>query len=163
MAKNSSFDIVSQIDMQELDNALNQTRKEISQRYDFRGSNASLELNGDELKLAAEDEYKLGAILDILRQRMAKRGLSLRALEPGKVEPAAKGSVRQTVKLKQGIDKETAKKITAAIKAAKIKVTAQVQDNQVRVSGPKKDDLQAVIQLVKGQDFGIDLQFINLR
>ena len=163
MAKNSSFDIVSQIDMQELDNALNQTRKEISQRYDFRGSNASLELNGDELKLAAEDEYKLGAILDILRQRMAKRGLSLRALEPGKVEPAAKGSVRQTVKLKQGIDKETAKKITAAIKAAKIKVTAQVQDNQVRVSGPKKDDLPAVIQLVKGQDFGIDLQFINLR
>ncbi|WP_337383698.1 YajQ family cyclic di-GMP-binding protein [Acidaminococcus timonensis] len=163
MAKNSSFDIVSQIDMQELDNALNQTRKEIAQRYDFRGSNASLELNGDELKLAAEDEYKLGAILDILRQRMAKRGLSLRALEPGKVEPAAKGSVRQTVKLKQGIDKETAKKITVAIKAAKIKVTAQVQDNQVRVSGPKKDDLQAVIQLVKGQDFGIDLQFINLR
>lgn len=163
MAKNSSFDIVSQIDMQELDNALNQTRKEIAQRYDFRGSNASLELNDDELKLAAEDEYKLGAILDILRQRMAKRGLSLRALEPGKVEPAAKGSVRQTVKLKQGIDKETAKKITAAIKAAKIKVTAQVQDNQVRVSGPKKDDLQAVIQLVKGQDFGIDLQFINLR
>ncbi|WP_432642309.1 YajQ family cyclic di-GMP-binding protein [Acidaminococcus sp.] len=163
MAKNSSFDIVSQIDMQELDNALNQTRKEISQRYDFRGSNASLELADDELKLAAEDEYKLGAILDILRQRMAKRGLSLRALEPGKVEPAAKGSVRQTLKLKQGIDKETAKKITAAIKAAKIKVTAQVQDNQVRVSGPKKDDLQAVIQLVRGQDFGIDLQFINLR
>ncbi len=163
MAKNSSFDIVSQIDMQELDNALNQTRKEISQRYDFRGSNASLELADDELKLAAEDEYKLGAILDILRQRMAKRGLSLRALEPGKVEPAAKGSVRQTVKLKQGIDKETAKKITAAIKAAKIKVTAQVQDNQVRVSGPKKDDLQAVIQLVRGQDFGIDLQFMNLR
>lgn len=163
MAKNSSFDIVSQIDMQELDNALNQTRKEISQRYDFRGSNASLELADDELKLAAEDEYKLGAILDILRQRMAKRGLSLRALELGKVEPAAKGSVRQTVKLKQGIDKETAKKITAAIKAAKIKVTAQVQDNQVRVSGPKKDDLQAVIQLVRGQDFGIDLQFMNLR
>ena len=163
MAKNSSFDIVSQIDMQELDNALNQTRKEISQRYDFRGSNASLELADDELKLAAEDEYKLGAILDILRQRMAKRGLSLRALEPGKVEPAAKGSVRQSVKLKQGIDKETAKKITAAIKASKNKVTAQVQDNQVRVSGPKKDDLQAVIQLVKGQDFGIDVQFINLR
>lgn len=163
MAKNSSFDIVSQLDMQELDNALNQTRKEIAQRYDFRGSNASLELADDELKLAAEDEYKLGAILDILRQRMAKRGLSLRALEPGKVEPAAKGSVRQSVKLKQGIDRETAKKITAAIKAAKIKVTAQVQDNQVRVSGPKKDDLQAVIQLVKGQDFGIDLQFINLR
>ena len=122
MAKNSSFDIVSQIDMQELDNALNQTRKEIEQRYDFRGSNATIELADGDLKLAAEDEYKLGAILDILRQRMAKRGLSLRALEPGKVEPAAKGTVRQTVKLKQGIDKETAKKIIAAIKASKIKV-----------------------------------------
>ena len=92
--------------MQELDNALNQTRKEISQRYDFRGSEASIELSDGDLKLAAEDEYKLGAILDILRQRMAKRDLSLRALEPGKIEPAAKGTVRQTIKLKQGIDKE---------------------------------------------------------
>lgn len=163
MAKNSSFDIVSQLDMQELDNALNQTRKEISQRYDFRGSTASIEQTEEGLKVAAEDEYKLGAVLDMLRQRMAKRGLSLRALEPGKVEPAAKGTVRQTVKLKQGIDKDTAKKITAAIKASKLKVTTQQQDNQVRVSGPKKDDLQAVIQLVKGQDFGIDLQFINMR
>ncbi len=163
MAKNSSFDIVSQLDMQELDNALNQTRKEISQRYDFRGSTASIELTEDGLKVAAEDEYKLGAVLDMLRQRMAKRGLSLRALEPGKVEPAAKGTVRQTVKLKQGIDKDTAKKIIAAIKASKLKVTTQQQDNQVRVSGPKKDDLQAVIQLMRSQDFGIDLQFINMR
>lgn len=163
MAKNSSFDIVSQIDMQELDNALNQTRKEIEQRYDFRGSNATIELADGDLKLAAEDEYKLGAILDILRQRMAKRGLSLRSLDPSKVEPAAKGTVRQTVKLKQGIDKETAKKVIAAIKGAKIKVTTQQQDDQIRVSGPKKDDLQAVIQLVKGQDFGIDMQFINMR
>lgn len=102
MAKNSSFDIVSQLDMQELDNALNQTRKEISQRYDFRGSAAAIELVDESLKMTAEDEYKLGAILDILRQRMAKRGLSLRALEPGKVEPAAKGTVRQTVTLKAG-------------------------------------------------------------
>jgi len=113
--------------------------------------------------MTAEDEYKLGAILDILRQRMAKRGLSLRALEPGKVEPAAKGTVRQTVTLKQGIDKETAKKIIAAIKASKIKVTTQQMDNQIRVSGPKKDDLQAVIQLIRSDDFGIDVQFINMR
>lgn len=125
MAKNSSFDIVSQLDMQELDNALNQTRKEISQRYDFRGSTASIELTEEGLKVAAEDEYKLGAVLDMLRQRMAKRGLSLRALEPGKVEPAAKGTVRQTVKLKQGIDKDAAKKIMSAIKASKLKVTTQ--------------------------------------
>lgn len=163
MAKNSSFDIVSQLDMQELDNALNQTRKEISQRYDFRGSAAAIELVDESLKMTAEDEYKLGAILDILRQRMAKRGLSLRALEPGKVEPAAKGTVRQTVTLKQGIDKETAKKIVAAIKASKIKVTTQQMDNQIRVSGPKKDDLQAVIQLIRSDDFGIDVQFINMR
>ncbi|MCH3950290.1 MAG: YajQ family cyclic di-GMP-binding protein [Acidaminococcus sp.] len=163
MAKNSSFDIVSQIDMQELDNALNQTRKEISQRYDFRGSSASIELVDDALKLTAEDDYKLGAILDMLRQRMAKRGLSLRCLEPGKIEPAAKGTVRQSVALKQGIDRETAKKIIGAIKASKIKVTTQQMDNQIRVSGPKKDDLQAVIQLVRSQDFGIDVQFINMR
>ena len=159
MAKNSSFDIVSQLDMQELDNALNQTRKEISQRYDFRGSVAAIELVDESLKMTAEDEYKLGAILDILRQRMAKRGLSLRALQPGKVEPAAEG----TVTLKQGIDKETAKKIIAAIKASKIKVTTQQMDNQIRVSGPKKDDLQAVIQLIRSDDFGIDVQFINMR
>ena len=108
------------------------------------------------------DVYKR-QILDILRQRMAKRGLSLRALEPGKVEPAAKGTVRQTVTLKQGIDKETAKKIIAAIKASKIKVTTQQMDNQIRVSGPKKDDLQAVIQLIRSDDFGIDVQFINMR
>ena len=154
MAKNSSFDIVSQLDMQELDNALNQTRKEISQRYDFRGSAAAIELVDESLKMTAEDEYKLGAILDIRR---------LRALEPGKVEPAAKGTVRQTVTLKQGIDKETAKKIIAAIKASKIKVTTQQMDNQIRVSGPKKDDLQAVIQLIRSDDFGIDVQFINMR
>ena len=153
MAKNSSFDIVSQIDMQELDNALNQTRKEITQRYDFRGSAASIDLVDDTLKLAAEDDYKLGAILDILRH----------CLDPGKIEPAAKGTVRQTVALKQGIDRETAKKITAAIKASKLKVTTQQMDNQIRVSGPKKDDLQAVIQLIRGQDFGIDVQFINMR
>jgi len=96
MAKDSSFDVVSQIDMQELDNALNQTRKEISQRYDFRGSVAEIELVEGDLKFAAEDEYKLGAMLDMLRQRMAKRGLSLRSLDPGKIEDAAKGTVRQT-------------------------------------------------------------------
>lgn len=163
MAKDSSFDVVSQIDMQEMDNALNQTRKEIAQRYDFRGSTADIELVNGELKVAAEDEYKLGAILDMLRQRMAKRNLPLRCLDPGKVEAASKGTVRQIVKLKQGIDKEAAKKIVAAIKASKLKVTTQQQDDQIRVTGAKKDDLQAVIQLLKGDDFGVDLQFINMR
>lgn len=163
MAKDSSFDVVSQVDLQEMDNAVNQTSKEIGQRFDFRGSNASIELEEKGLKLAAEDEYKLGAILDILRQRMAKRGLPLKALEPGKVEPAAKGSVRQFVTIKQGIPKDKARDIVAAIKSSKLKVSAQMQDDQVRVTGAKKDDLQAVIQLLKQGDYGVDLQFINMR
>ncbi len=163
MAKDSSFDVVSQVDMQEMDNAVNQVKKEIDQRYDFRGSNASIELGEKEVKIAAEDEYKLGAIIDMLRQKMAKRGLCLRCLEPGKIEPAAKGTVRQELAIKQGISKEVGKKITAAIEATKLKVTAQIQDDQVRVAGAKKDDLQAVIQMLKGEDFGVDLQFINMR
>ncbi len=163
MAKDSSFDVVSQVDMQEMDNAVNQVKKEIDQRYDFRGSNASIELGDGEIKIAAEDEYKLGAMVDMLRQKMAKRGISLRCLELGKVEPAAKATVRQQITIKQGISKEDGKKITAAIKATKLKVSAQIQDDQVRVSGAKKDDLQAVIQMLKAGDFGVDLQFINMR
>lgn len=163
MAKDSSFDVVSQVDMQEMDNAVNQVKKEIDQRYDFRGSNASIELGDGEIKIAAEDEYKLGAMVDTLRQKMAKRGIPLRCLELGKVEPAAKATVRQQITIKQGISKENGKKITAAIKATKLKVTAQIQDDQVRVSGAKKDDLQAVIQMLKAGDFGVDLQFINMR
>lgn len=163
MAKDSSFDVVSQVDMQEMDNAVNQVKKEIDQRYDFRGSKASIELGEGEVKIAAEDEYKLGAMVDMLRQKMAKRGISLRCLELGKIEPAAKSTVRQQITIKQGISKEDGKKITAAIKATKLKVTAQIQDDQVRVSGAKKDDLQAVIQMLKAGDFGVDLQFINMR
>ena len=130
MAKDSSFDVVSQVDMQEMDNAVNQVRKEIEQRYDFRGSNASIDLGEKEIKLAAEDEYKLGAIIDMLRQRMAKRGIPLRCLELGKVEPASKGTVRQQVGIQQGISKEAGKKIVAAIKSSKLKVTAQIQDDR---------------------------------
>lgn len=163
MAKDSSFDVVSQVDMQEMDNAVNQVKKEISQRYDFRGSDASIELGENNIKIAGEDEYKLNTIIDMLRVKMAKRGVPLRCLEPGKVEPAAKGTVRQELAIKQGISKEVGKKIQAAIKATKLKVNAQLQDDQVRVSGAKKDDLQAVIQMLKAEDFGVDLQFINMR
>lgn len=109
MAKDSSFDVVSQVDMQEMDNAVNQVKKEIDQRYDFRGSNASIELGEKEVKIAAEDEYKLGAILDMLRQKMAKRGIPLRCLVPGKIEPAAKGTVRQSLKSNRVFPKRTAK------------------------------------------------------
>ena len=163
MAKDSSFDVVSQVDMQEMDNAVNQVKKEIAQRYDFRGSDASIELGENNIKIAGEDEYKLNTIIDMLRVKMAKRGVPLRCLEPGKVEPAAKGTVRQELAIKQGISKEVGKKIQAAIKATKLKVNAQLQDDQVRVSGAKKDDLQAVIQMLKADDFGVDLQFINMR
>lgn len=163
MAKDSSFDVVSQVNMQEMDNAVNQVKKEIEQRYDFRGSNASIELEEKCVKIAAEDEYKLETITDMLRVKMAKRGISLRCLVPGKVEPAAKGTVRQQLDIQQGIPKDKAKAIVAAIKATKLKVTAQMQDDQVRVSGAKKDDLQAVIQTLKSGDFGVDLQFINMR
>lgn len=163
MAKDSSFDVVSQVNMQEMDNAVNQVKKEIEQRYDFRGSNASIELEEKCVKIAAEDEYKLETITDMLRVKMAKRGISLRCLVPGKVEPAAKGTVRQQLDIQQGIPKDKAKAIVAAIKATKLKVTAQMQDDQVRVSGAKKDDLQAVIQTLKAGHFGVDLQFINMR
>ena len=163
MAKDSSFDVVSQVDMQEMDNAVNQVKKEISQRYDFRGSNASIELGENSIKIAGEDEYKLNTIIDMLRVKMAKRGVPLRCIEPGKVEPASKGTLRQELAIKQGISKEVGKKIQAAIKATKLKVTAQLQDDQVRVAGAKKDDLQAVIQMLKADDFGVDLQFINMR
>lgn len=163
MAKDSSFDVVSQIDMQEMDNAVNQVKKEIDQRYDFRGSNASIELEEKGIKIAAEDEYKLETIIDMLRVKMAKRGISLRCLVPGKIEPAAKNTVRQQLDIQQGIPKDKAKAIVAAIKATKLKVTAQMQDDHVRVAGAKKDDLQAVIQTLKAGDFGVDLQFINMR
>lgn len=163
MAKDSSFDVVSQVNMQEMDNCVNQVKKEIAQRYDFRGSNASIELGDNVIKIAGEDEYKLETMIDMLRVKMAKRGVPLRAIEPGKVEPAAKATVRQELAIKQGISKEVGKKIQAAIKATKLKVTAQLQDDQVRVAGAKKDDLQAVIQMLKGNDFGVDLQFINMR
>lgn len=163
MAKDSSFDVVSQVNMQEMDNAVNQVKKEIEQRYDFRGSNASIELEEKCVKIAAEDEYKLETITDMLLVKMAKRGISLRCLVPGKVEPAAKGTVRQQLDIQQGIPKDKAKAIVAAIKATKLKVTAQMQEDQVRVSGAKKDDLQAVIQTLKAGDFGVDLQFINMR
>lgn len=163
MAKDSSFDVVSQVNMQEMDNAVNQVKKEIDQRYDFRGSSASIELEEKCVKIAAEDEYKLETITDMLRVKMAKRGISLRCLVPGKIEPAAKNTVRQQLEIQQGIPKDKAKAIVAAIKATKLKVNAQMQDDQVRVSGAKKDDLQAVIQTLKAGDFGVDLQFINMR
>jgi cyclic-di-GMP-binding protein len=163
MAKDCSFDIVSDVDMQEMDNAVNQTKKEISQRYDFKGSKADITMDADSLKLTAEDEYKINAMLDMLRGKMIKRSVPIKALDPGKIDSTFGGNVKMVVKIQKGISKEKAKDVTAYIKEQKLKVQTQIMDDQLRVTGAKRDDLQLVIQKLKEKDFGIDLQFINFR
>lgn len=163
MGKDCSFDVVSSVDMMEMENAINQAEKEIKGRYDFKGSMAEIKLEDDSLKLNAEDEYKLGAMLDILRGKMVKRNVSLKSLKPGKIEKAFQGTLKQEVAIQNGISKEKAKEITSAIKESKIKVQTQISEDKIRVSGAKKDDLQAVIQLLRSKDFDIDLQFVNMR
>lgn len=163
MASNYSFDIVSEVNMQEVDNAINQTLKEIGQRYDFKGTKTQIELGKDEIKIVSDDEYKLNAVIDVLKGKFIRRGVSPKALELGKIETASLGSARVIAKIVNGISTEKAKKIVAEIKSNKIKVQTQIMDNQLRITGKDKDDLQAVIQLVKSKDFGIDLQFTNYR
>ena len=163
MAKENSFDIVSKTDYAEVTNALNQTSKEISQRFDFKGSKASVELVGKDLVLAAEDETKLRNMNDILQSKLVKRGISLKALDYQKIEPAAGGTVRQTVKIQQGIPGDKAKEIVKMIKDSKMKVQASIQGETVRISGKDRDTLQEVIAALKAKDFGIDMQFDNYR
>lgn len=164
MSKQNSFDIVSKVDLQEVLNAVDQTRREIAQRYDFKGSPAEVEWDGqNEITLLAENEYRLEAVGEILKMKMARRGVSIRSLDFGKPEPAARGQVRQVVKVVQGISKEKAKEIVAAIKELKLKVQPQIMDDQIRVSGKSRDELQAVIQSLKQRDFGLELQFTNYR
>jgi uncharacterized protein YajQ (UPF0234 family) len=163
MAKENSFDIVSKTDYAELDNALNQTNKEISQRFDFKGSSAKVELKEKDLQLSAEDDTKLRNMNDILQGKLVKRGISLKALNYEKVEPAAGSSVRQKVAIQQGIPIEKAKEVVKYIKDQKWKVQASIQGETVRVSGKDRDTLQEVINGLKGYDFGIDMQFDNYR
>ncbi|WIW71633.1 MULTISPECIES: YajQ family cyclic di-GMP-binding protein [Anaerosinus] len=163
MAKDSSFDIVSETDMQEVNNAISQAMKEIGQRFDFRNSKSDITLEGNDLKVISDDEFKLENVLDIFRSKAIKRNVSVKCFDYGKVEPAAKGTVRQMIKIKSGISKENAKKIINLIKESKLKVQAQIQDDQVRVSGKNKDDLQQVIAKLRQADLEIDLQFINFR
>lgn len=158
-----SFDIVSEVNMPEAANAVAQAQKELAQRYDLKGTAAGIEQKDKELTLTANDEFGLKAVTDILQTKLAKRGVSLKALDYGKIEPANKGTVRQVVTIQQGIVSEKAKEIVKAIKDAKLKVQAAIQGEQVRVSGKKKDDLQAAIALVREKDFGIALQFTNYR
>lgn len=163
MAKDSSFDIVSEVNMQEVDNALNQARKELAQRYDFKGSKSQISQEGDEIRIIADDDFKLKSVIDILQSKMVRRGVPLNALEYGKAEPAANDTVRQVITIKRGIPKEKGKEIVNTIKEMKLKVQAQIQENQVRVSGKDKDELQKVIQSLKDRDFGVSLQFENYR
>ncbi|AJE49914.1 YajQ family cyclic di-GMP-binding protein [Paenibacillus polymyxa] len=163
MASENSFDIVSKMDMQELTNAVHQTEREIETRFDFKGSKSSLKLEKDALTIASEDEYKLNAVIDILQSKMVKRGLSLKNVEFGKLEPASLGSVRQRLSLKQGIDQDNAKKINILIRDSKLKVKSQIQGDQIRVIGKNRDDLQAIIQLLRKADLPLELQFTNMK
>ncbi len=158
-----SFDIVSELDFQEVDNAVNIATKEINSRYDFKNSKSELKMEKEVLKILADDDYKMGAIKEILLSKLTKRGIDIQALEFGKIEPAAGSSLRCEVKLISGIETEKAKEINKAIKESKIKVNAQIQDEQIRVSGKNRDDLQATMALIKGKDFKIPLQFRNFR
>lgn len=163
MAKDASFDVVSQIDLQEVSNAVIQAQKEIEQRFDFKNSKSSIKLEQEKILLISDDEFKLRNVTDILESKLVKRQVSLRALEYGKIQPAAGDTVRQEVKLIQGLAQDKAKQIMKVIKDNKIKVTSSIQGDQIRVAGKNKDDLQAVITLLRKEDFGIDLQFINYR
>jgi uncharacterized protein YajQ (UPF0234 family) len=160
-----SFDIVSQVNQQEVKNAVEQTNKEVANRYDFKGSDARIELKEKELELAvfADDDFKLGQVMDVLRGRLAKRNVDPRYLEPGAKETISGDKVKQTVKVKNGIEQEKAKSIVKLIKDGKLKVAGSIQGDAVRVSGSKKDDLQAAIQLVRQSVTDLPLQFINFR
>jgi len=160
-----SFDIVNKIDAQEIDNAVNNTRKEVDNRYDFRGLHTEITYNRKEntIQLVVADKMKLQAVRETLARHFAKRKLSPKVLDFKPTEGTSQGHIKQLIVLKEGIDKETAKKITKEIKTMKLKVQPAIQDNQVRVSGKKIDDLQAVIKDLKSKDFGIPMQFVNMK
>jgi len=163
MAQQNSFDIVSQVDRAEIANAINQTMKEVRQRFDFKGSAANVALEDKELLLNAEDDTKLRNMNDILQQKLVRRGVPLKALNYGKAEPAAGGSLRQHAEIQQGIPQEKAKEIVKFIKDSKVKVQAAIQGDVVRVTGRDRDTLQEVIARLKDKDFGIHMQFTNYR
>lgn len=163
MASESSFDVVSRVDRQELDNALNQARKEIENRFDFKHSKTNIESDGKKITLVSDDELKMRNVVDILQSKAVRRGIDIKAFDFGAVEPAAGGTVRQIVTLRSGISKDQSRELLAHIKALKVKVTAQYQDEQIRVSGKSKDDLQRVITALRSMEFEAPLQFVNYR
>jgi cyclic-di-GMP-binding protein len=165
MAQNSSFDIVSEVDMQEVDNAVNQAKKEMLTRYDFKNSKSSIDLNREEKKitLIGDDDFKLRAVRDILATKMAKRGVSLKSLKYAEPEKAFEGTLRQIVEIATGIDKEKAKELVKIIKDLGVKVQASIEGEKIKVSGAKKDDLQAVITHLRAINFPLALNFTNYR
>lgn len=163
MSSENSFDIVSKFDLQEMNNAITQAEKEIDTRFDFKGSKSSMKLDKDALIIISDDEFKLNAVIDILQSKMVKRGLTLKNVEYGKIEPASLGTVRQKLTLKQGIDQDNAKKINVLIRDSKLKVKSQIQGDQIRVTGKSKNDLQAIMQLLRKADLSLDLQFTNVK
>jgi uncharacterized protein YajQ (UPF0234 family) len=165
MADEFSFDIVSKVDMQGMDDAINAANKELAVRFDFRGSISKFELDRktNQITMVSEDEGKLKSVVEILRSRVAKRGIEQKALDFQAIDKALGGTVRQVVKIAQGISSEKAKAIVADVKSSKIKVTPSIQSDQVRVTSKSKDSLQQVMALLKGKDYGIPLQFTNFR
>lgn len=166
MAQTSSFDVTTGVDLQEVDNAVNQAQKEIAQRYDFKGSKSSIELlRGDaKLVLVADNDFQMQALFDVLQSKLIRRNVPVKNLDIGEVKPAGGDTVRREIGLKMSLDGDTAKKVAAAIKEAKLKkVQAAIQGEQVRVSSPSKDDLQEAMQLLRGKDFGVELKFGNYR
>jgi uncharacterized protein YajQ (UPF0234 family) len=164
MASDNSFDVVSKVELQEVKNAIDQASKEVHARFDLKDSKSKIELEGIEaIQLASQDEYKLQAVIEILSQKLVKRGVSLKNLEYEKIEPAANSSVRQKIKLVQGIPSEKAKQIVALIKESKKKAQASIQGDTVRVVSKDRDVLQDVMGLLRGKDLGVDLQFTNFR
>jgi uncharacterized protein YajQ (UPF0234 family) len=165
MAETYSFDIVSEINWQEIDNAVNQSRKEILQRYDFKGSKSSIDYSQKDktMTILADDDYKLKAVVDILQNKFVKRSIPLKAMKYKTPEQASGGALRQVIEVQQGISKDNCKLIVKIIKDSKIKVQAAIQDEQVRVSGRNKDDLQSAIALVKGAELDFAVQFVNYR
>lgn len=164
MAAENSFDVVSKVELQEVKNAIDQASKEVNARFDLKNSKSKIELEKEEaIQLASADEYSLTAVIEILSQKLVKRGISLKNLEYEKLEQAAGQSVRQKIKLKQGIASENAKKIVAAVKDSKLKVQASIQGETVRIVGKDKDALQQVMAKLRGGDFGVELQFTNFR
>ncbi len=165
MADEHSFDIVSKVDLQEVSNAVQQAMKEISQRFDFKGSKSSIELDKakNEILIISDDEYRLKSVIDILQSKLVKRKVPLKSLAYEKIEPAFSGTVRQIIKLQQGVPSEKAREIVKIIKGTKLKVQSEIQSDQVRVKAKKIDDLQSLITLLKDKDFGIHMEFVNYR